>query len=94
MDEAMGLGLARILKEIKDRVADKPVYITLDIDSIDPAFAPGTGTPEVGGFSSYQVLQLLRGLKGSEHRGGGSGGSVAAFRSQQHHVDPGVEPGV
>ena len=64
MDEAMGLGLARILKEIKDRVADKPVYITLDIDSIDPAFAPGTGTPEVGGFSSYQVLQLLRGLKG------------------------------
>ena len=64
MDEAMGLGLARILKEIKDRVADKPVYITLDIDSMDPAFAPGTGTPEVGGFSSYQVLQLLRGLKG------------------------------
>ena len=64
MDEAMGLGLARILKEIKDRVADKPVYITLDIDSLDPAFAPGTGTPEVGGFSSYQVLQLLRGLKG------------------------------
>ena len=64
MDEAMGMGLARILKEIKDRVADKPVYITLDIDSLDPAFAPGTGTPEVGGFSSYQVLQLLRGLKG------------------------------
>jgi agmatinase/guanidinopropionase len=64
LDEAMGMGLARILKEIKDRVADKPVYITLDIDSIDPAFAPGTGTPEVGGFSSYQVLQLLRGLKG------------------------------
>jgi agmatinase len=64
IDEAMGMGLARILKEIKDRVADKPVYITLDIDSIDPAFAPGTGTPEVGGFSSYQMLQLLRGLKG------------------------------
>jgi agmatinase len=70
MDEAMGLGLARILKEIKDRVADKPVYITLDIDSIDPAFAPGTGTPEVGGFSSYQVLQLLRGLKGLNIVGG------------------------
>ncbi len=70
IDEAMGLGLARILKEIKDRVADKPVYITLDIDSIDPAFAPGTGTPEVGGFSSYQVLQLLRGLKGLNIVGG------------------------
>jgi agmatinase/guanidinopropionase len=64
IDEAMSMGLARILKEIKDRVQDKPVYVTLDIDSIDPAFAPGTGTPEVGGFSSYQVLQLLRGLRG------------------------------
>ncbi len=64
IDEAMGMGLARILKDIKDRVKDKPVYVTLDIDSIDPAFAPGTGTPEVGGFSSYQMLHLLRGLKG------------------------------
>ncbi len=70
IDEAMGMGLARILKEIKERVADKPVYITLDIDSIDPAFAPGTGTPEVGGFSSYQMLQLLRGLKGLNIVGG------------------------
>ncbi len=58
------MGLARILKEIKDRVQGKSVYVTLDIDSIDPAFAPGTGTPEVGGFSSYQMLHLLRGLKG------------------------------
>ncbi len=64
IDEAMGMGLARILKEIKDRVQGKSVYVTLDIDSIDPAFAPGTGTPEVGGFSSYQMLHLLRGLKG------------------------------
>ena len=64
IDEAMALGLARILKEIKDRVGSRPVYVTLDIDSIDPAFAPGTGTPEVGGFSSYQMLQLLRGLRG------------------------------
>ncbi len=64
IDEAMGMGLARILKEIKDRVQGKSVYVTLDVDSIDPAFAPGTGTPEVGGFSSYQMLQLLRGLKG------------------------------
>jgi arginase family enzyme len=66
----MGLGLPRILKEIKDRVQDKPLYITLDIDSIDPAFAPGTGTPEVGGFSSYQMLQMLRGLRGLNLVGG------------------------
>jgi arginase family enzyme len=70
IDEAMGMGLPRILKEIKDRVQGKPLYITLDIDSIDPAFAPGTGTPEVGGFSSYQMLQLLRGLRGLNIVGG------------------------
>ncbi|HEY4721436.1 MAG TPA: arginase family protein, partial [Anaerolineae bacterium] len=59
-----------ILNEIRQRVGDKPVYVTLDIDSIDPAFAPGTGTPEVGGFSSYQMLQILRGLKGLNLIGG------------------------
>jgi agmatinase len=64
IDEAMRIGLGAILSEIKQRVGGKPTYVTLDIDSIDPAFAPGTGTPEVGGFSSYQMLQMLRGLKG------------------------------
>ncbi len=43
-------------------VGDRPTYISWDIDCVDPAFAPGTGTPEVGGFNSYQALQLLRGL--------------------------------
>jgi agmatinase len=42
----------------------KPVYVTLDIDSVDPAFAPGTGTPQVGGFSSAQILELVRVLRG------------------------------
>jgi agmatinase len=70
IDEAMRLGLGGILNEIRQRVGNKPVYITLDIDSIDPAFAPGTGTPEVGGFSSYQMLQILRGLKGLNLVGG------------------------
>ena len=40
------------------------MYVTLDIDAVDPAFAPGTGTPEVGGLTSYEMLQLVRGLKG------------------------------
>ena len=70
IDEAMRLGLGGILNEIRQRVGSKPVYITLDIDSLDPAFAPGTGTPEVGGFSSYQMLQMLRGLKGLNLIGG------------------------
>ena len=42
----------------------KPVYVTLDIDCVDPAFAPGTGTPQVGGFSSHQILELVRALRG------------------------------
>jgi len=44
--------------------AKGPAYVTLDIDAADPAFAPGTGTPEVGGFTSHQLLQLVRGLRG------------------------------
>ena len=42
----------------------RPVYVTLDIDCVDPAFAPGTGTPQVGGFSSHQILELVRALHG------------------------------
>jgi agmatinase len=49
-----------------DRVRGHKVYVSFDIDAVDPAFAPGTGTPEVGGLSSAQVLALLRGLAGLE----------------------------
>jgi agmatinase len=42
----------------------KPVYVTLDIDAVDPAFAPGTGTPQVGGLTSVQILELVRALRG------------------------------
>jgi agmatinase len=43
-------------------VADLPVYLSIDIDVLDPAFAPGTGTPEAGGLSSRELLRVLRGL--------------------------------
>lgn len=56
-------GIPEILKEVHQRMQG-PVYVTVDIDSADPAFAPGTGTPEVGGLTSYQLLQLVRGLHG------------------------------
>jgi arginase family enzyme len=49
-----------------DRVRGRKVYVSFDIDSVDPAFAPGTGTPEVGGLTSAQALALLRGLAGLE----------------------------
>jgi agmatinase len=46
------------------RLAPGKVYVTFDIDVVDPAFAPATGTPEVGGLTSHEVLRLVRGLRG------------------------------
>jgi agmatinase/guanidinopropionase len=63
MDEAMAMGLSAVLDAVRE-TTQGPTYLSLDIDSADPAFAPGTGTPEVGGFTSYQLLQLVRGLRG------------------------------
>jgi agmatinase len=56
-------GTALVKRHLK-KFRDRPVYITLDIDVVDPAFAPGTGTPQVGGLSSAQILDLVRSLKG------------------------------
>jgi len=64
LDEALERGLTAVVEEIVSVVGSRPTYVTLDIDAVDPAFAPGTGTPEVGGFSSHQMLQLVRGLAG------------------------------
>lgn len=57
-----GAGLDAVVQCIRDRIGDTPCYLTLDIDCLDPAFAPGTGTPEPGGMSSSQVLTLLEEL--------------------------------
>jgi len=57
-------GIPAVIEQIHDIIGDKQTYVSLDIDVVDPAYAPGTGTPEVGGFTSYQILQLVRGLKG------------------------------
>ncbi len=56
-------GMALVKRALK-KLARRPVYITLDIDVVDPAFAPGTGTPQVGGLSSAQILELVRSLQG------------------------------
>jgi agmatinase len=63
-DDFRRLGVEAVLNEIRSRIGDCPTYLTLDIDAVDPAYAPGTGTPEVGGFTSYEMLQLVRGLRG------------------------------
>lgn len=57
-----GAGLSPVLAQIFARLGDRPCYLTLDIDCLDPAFAPGTGTPEPGGLSSSQVLTFLEEL--------------------------------
>ncbi|CAM4119226.1 agmatinase [Pseudoalteromonas ostreae] len=61
---ANDLSAQTIAEQIKARVGDLPVYITFDIDCLDPAFAPGTGTPVCGGLTSDKVLKVLRALKG------------------------------
>ncbi|KND16225.1 agmatinase [Pannonibacter phragmitetus] len=58
------LGIEAIIAQARAVVGDGPVYVSFDIDSIDPGFAPGTGTPEVGGLQPREVMELLRGLKG------------------------------
>lgn len=62
--EANDLSSDDIVARVRDIISDKPVYVTFDIDCLDPAFAPGTGTPVCGGLNSDKVLKILRGLAG------------------------------
>ncbi|MFH4796617.1 agmatinase [Vibrio alginolyticus] len=62
--QANDMSVNEILEEIRRTVADKPVYVTFDIDCLDPAFAPGTGTPVCGGLNSDKALKIIRGLAG------------------------------
>ena len=57
-------GVAATMARVREIVGTQPLYVTFDIDCVDPAFAPGTGTPEVGGVSSYEAQELVRGLAG------------------------------
>jgi arginase family enzyme len=69
-EEIETLGLSAVIERARNVVGDGPTYLSFDIDSLDPAFAPGTGTPEIGGLSTREVLALLRGLKGLNLVGG------------------------
>jgi agmatinase len=60
--EAHEIGPAAVAARIPDTVGDAPVYLSFDIDALDPAFAPGTGTPEIGGLATWQVQAILRRL--------------------------------
>ncbi|WP_394890439.1 agmatinase [Mesorhizobium sp. AaZ16] len=69
-EEMSGLGIRAIIEKARKIVGDGPTYLSFDIDSLDPAFAPGTGTPEVGGLTTREALEILRGLKGLNLVGG------------------------
>ena len=57
-------GIDAVIRETKRIVGSKPVYMTFDIDCLDPSYAPGTGTPVCGGLSSHQSIIIIRGLTG------------------------------
>ena len=58
------MGLKAAMAEARRVVGDGPTYVSFDIDSLDPAFAPGTGTPEVGGFTTLEAQLMIRALRG------------------------------
>jgi len=70
IEEFYELGWKNVVREIRTLIGDEPVYISFDIDCLDPAFAPGTGTPVAGGMTTFEALQTLRGLKGLNIIGG------------------------
>ncbi|WP_299951571.1 agmatinase [uncultured Ruegeria sp.] len=63
IEEVQQRGIAAIVEETRKIVGDSPVYLSFDIDSIDPAFAPGTGTPEVAGLTTAEAIALIRGFR-------------------------------
>lgn len=63
--ELWGKSLVTLGREIRRDIGQRPVYVTYDIDSLDPAYAPGTGTPEIGGLTTPQALELIRALNGA-----------------------------
>jgi agmatinase len=69
-DDVDTLGVATVVDRVRERVGDAPVYVSVDIDVLDPAHAPGTGTPEAGGLTSRELLALVRGLEPAAVVGG------------------------
>ena len=61
--DVMRRGVDEVVAGLRERIGDRPLYVSIDIDVLDPAHAPGTGTPEAGGLSSRELLEILRGLR-------------------------------
>jgi guanidinopropionase len=70
MEELYEIGIKAAVAEARRVVGDGPTYVSFDVDGLDPVFAPGTGTPEVGGFTTHEAIQMIRGLQGLNLVGG------------------------
>lgn len=70
VEEVIEMGTAAVVEKARAVIGDGPTYVTFDIDGIDPGFAPGTGTPEVGGLTPREALAILRGIAGAHVIGG------------------------
>ena len=64
------LGADKVVEMVRERVGEAPVYVSVDVDVLDPGFAPGTGTPEAGGLTSRELLTIVRGFAGANVVGG------------------------
>jgi guanidinopropionase len=70
IEEFAALGVAGVIEEARRIVGDGPTYISFDVDGLDPVYAPGTGTPEIGGITTREAVSLLHGLRGLNLVGG------------------------
>lgn len=70
IEEVMELGIKALIEKTRKLIGDMPVYLSIDVDGFDPAYAPGTGTPEIGGLIPREGIQFLRGLMGMNFVGG------------------------
>jgi len=70
IEEYFDLGIDRVIAEARRVAGGGPTYVSFDVDGLDPAFAPGTGTPEVGGYTPHEAQRMLRGLRGLDLVGG------------------------
>ncbi|MBO6521731.1 MAG: agmatinase [Rhodospirillales bacterium] len=70
IEEYFDLGPDKVAELARDVVGEGPMYVSFDVDGLDPVYAPGTGTPEIGGFSTHDAQRMLRGLSGLDIVGG------------------------
>ena len=70
IEELYAMGIPKVIETARAVVGEGPTYLSFDVDGLDPVFAPGTGTPEVGGFTTFEAQQMLRGLRGLDLVGG------------------------